>query len=343
MHNDILKLAYEVSSITEKKVVSIDTVVRQARFLAINTRIEAARAGAGGTAFSVFADEMRDVATTITAISAELRAAISESTARLAETGSRLVIATKGARFADLALNVIDIIDRNLYERSCDVRWWATDSAVVAALEAGDEESLRHATGRLRIILNSYTVYLDLCIVDRSGVVVACGRPDLYPRAVGQNFSQASWFRDAMQTRSGDEYAAGGVQHVPALNGAAAATYATAIRQGGHLNGRILGVLGILFDWTPQSSAVVTGVRLTPEEQSSTRVMIVDAHYHILAASDGAQTLSDTYPLEPTGSAGFYVKGNCLVAYALTPGYETYKGLGWYGVIEVRLNSQPRV
>jgi hypothetical protein len=62
-----------------------------------------------------------------------------------------------------------------------------------------------------------------------------------------------------------------------------------------------------------------------------------------LLRADGAQTLSDTYPLEPTGSAGFYVKGNCLVAYALTPGYETYKGLGWYGVIEVRLNSQPRV
>lgn len=36
----------------------------------------------------------------------------------------------------DLALNVVDLIDRNLYERSCDVRWWATDSAVVQALES---------------------------------------------------------------------------------------------------------------------------------------------------------------------------------------------------------------
>ena len=31
----------------------------------------------------------------------------------------------------DLALNAIEFIDRNLYERTCDVRWWATDSAVV--------------------------------------------------------------------------------------------------------------------------------------------------------------------------------------------------------------------
>ncbi len=30
-----------------------------------------------------------------------------------------------GERLVDLALNAIEIIDRNLYERSCDVRWWA--------------------------------------------------------------------------------------------------------------------------------------------------------------------------------------------------------------------------
>ena len=28
----------------------------------------------------------------------------------------------------NLALNAIELIDRNLYERTCDVRWWATDS-----------------------------------------------------------------------------------------------------------------------------------------------------------------------------------------------------------------------
>ncbi len=35
MQDDILKLAYEVSSITENKISSIDSVVRQAHFLAI--------------------------------------------------------------------------------------------------------------------------------------------------------------------------------------------------------------------------------------------------------------------------------------------------------------------
>ena len=29
-----------------------------------------------------------------------------------------------------------------------------------------------------------------------------------------------------------------------------------------------------------------------------------------------------------------------LVAFALTPGYETYRGLGWYGVIECDLTRR---
>ena len=58
MQDDILKLAYEVSRVTEEKVDLIDTVMRQTTLLAINARIEAARAGTSGAAFSVVAQEM---------------------------------------------------------------------------------------------------------------------------------------------------------------------------------------------------------------------------------------------------------------------------------------------
>jgi hypothetical protein len=40
---------------------------------------------------------------------------------------------SRGERMVDLSLNAIELMDRNLYERTCDVRWWATDSAIVAA------------------------------------------------------------------------------------------------------------------------------------------------------------------------------------------------------------------
>ncbi|MFP3526735.1 chemotaxis protein, partial [Pantoea sp. SIMBA_072] len=76
--------------------------------------------------------------------------------------GNRLVSQLRGGRLADLALNMIDIMDRNLYERSCDVRWWATDSAVVDCATAPSEANRRQAVQRLGVILGAYTVYLDL-------------------------------------------------------------------------------------------------------------------------------------------------------------------------------------
>src|SRR5579872_2002603 len=162
MQDEILNLAYEVSRVTKEKIDLIDDVMRQTHLLAINARIEAARAGSGGAAFSVVAQEMATVASDISRLSKELRGAIADNIQRLEQAGTGMVRQFRGARYADLALNAIEIIDRNLYERSCDVRWWATDSAVVDAVEQGGQAACNHASRRLETILRSYTVYIDL-------------------------------------------------------------------------------------------------------------------------------------------------------------------------------------
>ncbi|MFK5283867.1 hypothetical protein ACI3PL_30250, partial [Lacticaseibacillus paracasei] len=79
---------------------------------------------------------------------------------------------------------------RNLYERTCDVRWWATDSAIVNALHELDGPTAAYASQRLRVILNAYTVYHDLVICDREGKVIANGRPDIYG-SVGQDVERS--------------------------------------------------------------------------------------------------------------------------------------------------------
>jgi hypothetical protein len=246
-------------------------------------------------------------------------------------------VSNQGERLTDLALNAVELIDRNLYERSCDVRWWATDSAVVEALEKGTAQAYQHASSRLATILRSYTVYLDLFILDKAGNVVVCGRPERYNTLVGRNMGAEDWFSRAMRTQSGDEYVVADVARVPALGNAQAAIYATAIRAGGQALGETLGVLGIAFDWAPQAEAIVKGVRLTDAEKEASRVMLLDSAFRVLAASDGAGLLSETYQLTADGPLGFYKTGKSKVAYALTPGYETYEGMGWYGVIETTL------
>src|ERR1700756_3740951 len=149
MQDDILGLAYQVSRVTEEKIDLIDGIMRQASLLAINARIESARAGAAGAAFGVVAQEMAALTNDIRRTSHELRRAIAANIAQLEDAGARLTVDFRGTRYADLAHNAIEVIDRNLYERSCDVRWWATDSAMVDALENPSADSAAYASERL--------------------------------------------------------------------------------------------------------------------------------------------------------------------------------------------------
>src|SRR5688572_17024720 len=133
MPERIAAVAKSVSSIANEKVAGIERINAQARLLALNAQIEATRAGAAGAGFGVVAQQVKSISREIDGLTSELTRQLQPRLDELDSLGQRLVAAVRGNRMADLALNLIEIIDRNLYERSCDVRWWATDSAVVAA------------------------------------------------------------------------------------------------------------------------------------------------------------------------------------------------------------------
>lgn len=338
----VVMLSEHIGTIAHEKIALINGVTRETRTLALNALIEAARAGDAGRGFSVVANEVKAVSQRIQDISSALSSDLSQSIVELTEIGRRMAEQVRGQRLADQALNMIEIIDRNLYERSCDVRWWATDKAVVDCLEAPSPENSRHAAERLGVILQSYTVYLDLWIVDAEGRVVANGRPKHYPGVVGTDVSRTEWFRAAMATRSGEDFSVADVDTVGPLDRAQAAVYSAAVRAGGAVNGRPLGALGIFFDWRPQAAAVVGGGRRSDDERSRTRCLLLDSHYRVIAASDNVGILSETFPLRASGESGHYTDENgAMVGFALTPGYETYRGLGWYGVI-VQNRAGPR-
>jgi len=339
MQDDVLKLAFELTKVTEEKIAVIDRIMLRTQMLSMNARLEATRAGEAGQGFGVVAREMGSVAEEVNALSAQLQSEITASSARIESAGKQMMQQFRGQRFADLAHNVVEIIDRNLYERSCDVRWWATDSAVVDAAQNPAPEALLYASSRLATILRSYTVYLDLWIADRNGVIVANGRGDRYPNACGTNVAGTEWFRKGMATANGDDFAVCDISQAKALGGAQVAIYSTAIREGGNVDGAPLGVLGIFFDWEPQARDIVQGVALSPEEKRGTRVMLLNARHQVIACSDGKCALDERYPLMPAGERGFYERGDRMVSYALTPGYETYRGLGWYGCIESKIGG----
>ncbi len=339
MQDDILKLAFEVSRITGEKIAVIDRIMMRTRILSMNARLESTRAGEAGQGFGVVAREMGVVAEEVNALSAQLQSEIAANTARIETAGRQMMTEFKGQRFADLARNVVEIIDRNLYERSCDVRWWATDSAVVDAVQQPSVEALSHACSRLTTILRSYTVYLDLWVADRKGNVVATGRSNRFPDALKQNVSQTEWFSRGLRTADGDDFVVCDIDRNRTLGNAQVATYSTAIRRNGDVDGEPLGVLGIFFDWEPQARDIVKGVGLTDAERAETRVMLLNARHKVIAASDRDCSLTETFPIDAAANQGYYIAGDRMICYALTPGYETYRGLGWYGCIETRVGA----
>jgi hypothetical protein len=138
-----------------------------------------------------------------------------------------------------------------------------------------------------------------------------------------------------MASASGDEYAVADIVRCAALDNQPVATYAASIREGAATDGRVIGVLAAHFDWGPQSQTIVDNVRLTPEERGRTRVMLLDAQSRVIAASDRRGVLSETFALEHGGrDSGTYVDPRgATIGFHRTPGYETYRGLGWYGCI----------
>jgi hypothetical protein len=331
----VLALAARASDIASAKVRAIQAITQQTRILALNATIEAGRAGEAGAGFGVVAREVKSVATEVARLAGEMDGELGEAFQALRRVGERMATEVRDQRLVDLALNAIEIMDRNLYERTCDVRWWATDAALVDAAAQPSPERVAHAERRLGVILSAYTVYLDLWLCDISGRVIAHGRPDRHPGVRGLAVQHEPWFAAALATRDGQGFAVADVAPCAALGGAPVATYATAVRAGGEGHGEPIGALAVHFDWEPQAASVVTGIRLTAAEAGRTRALLLDGAGRVLAASDGSGAFSEQVPLPgrlpPSGSTT--LRDGRTLAWHRTPGFETYRGLGWYGAI----------
>jgi hypothetical protein len=317
-------------------IEEINEINADTQLLALNARIEAAHAGASGAAFGIVAQEMQALGKKTSEVAMGLARSSKDTISLLTEVIGSSV---RGGRLADMALTNVDLIDRNLYERTCDVRWWATDSSVVDALADPTAERLAHASHRMGVILSAYTVYHDLVLCDLSGAVIANGRPDLY-QSCGYSAKNMSWFTEASRSRSGNDFGFESANRSVLVNGQSVLVYSCGVRSGGQSDGKLLGVLGVLFNWETFAQTIVAQTPLVASEREETRVVIIDDSCRVLADSWGRQ-LSDRLSLpasvELTAHDKHFITADyegrkCCIAFAKAPGFETYS-TGWRSVI----------
>jgi hypothetical protein len=308
-------------------------ITNHINILALNATIEAARAGVAGRGFAVVASEVKNFAAQAATASKEL-GAIRSDTHELQQR-----FAEKEAdRLSEMSQTLVQLIVRNLYERTADVRWWATDEALYRCLESLDQTSVDHAVERLGLINRFYSVYLNLVLVGIDGTIMACSQPAQFPRVTGSDVSTLPWFQKAMGTQSGDQYVVDDIFPDVLHGDKLVAVYAASVRKNGRKDGKIVGVLGVMFDWEDQAKTIVQAEpSLSEEEWTRSRVILLDQNMRIIAASDNSGILLP-FMLDGKGrQKGHYVNADQeLVAFAKTLGYQEYDGQGWYAAIVQR-------
>ncbi|MCQ8102881.1 cache domain-containing protein [Methylomonas sp. SURF-2] len=155
-----------------------------------------------------------------------------------------------------LAALAVDIMDRNLYERANDCRWWALTSAfrqkLAAELSAGDKRQISEI---LQYINALYTVYTNLYVYNAEGEILAVS-DSKQSHWVGNTVDAASGALAALQNPDSQKYSVSpfAVSHL--YQNRHTYIYNAAITDLAEPS-RVLGGIGIVFDSEPQFSAML--------------------------------------------------------------------------------------
>lgn len=179
---------------------------------------------------------------------------------------------------------MIDIMDRNLYERANDCRWWALTSALRRSMAAGrpGEAEAQAMAGILEYINSLYTVYSRLFVYDLSGTIVAAS--NLHGDSlnlVGKKVD-AGWVQSVFYLPSTQHYCVSPFEKSWLYGGHPTYVYNAAIRHPDDPS-KVVGGIGIVFDAAPQFSAMLAD-SLPP--QAGAFAVFAERSGRIIASSD---------------------------------------------------------
>ncbi|MDX1295928.1 MAG: chemotaxis protein CheW, partial [Sulfurimonadaceae bacterium] len=164
--------------------------------------------------------------------------------------GSSIARLTKTMVLGDsafLANLIVDIMDRNLYERANDCRWWAltSDFRTIMDQPGISMDDQKKMNDILAYINELYTVYTNLFIYDTHGVVVAVSNPKeshLIGRRLGNE-----WVSKTLELTDSSKYYVSPFEPSNLYDGRHTYIYNAAIRSLED-ESRVVGGIGIVFD-----------------------------------------------------------------------------------------------
>jgi len=220
------------------------------------------------------------------------RDVFNESTTNLYKT----VVASLMFDCATQAALAIDIMDRNLYERANDCRWWALTREFRLELENfnfEDNAQREQLTQILRHINSLYTVYSNIILFDRHGRVVSVSNPactDLLGTVLTE-----PWVRETLELKDSQSFVTSHFTPTNLYFNKPTYVYAAAV-QGLSSSPFVQGGIAVVFDSEPQFQAMLNDVLPRNELGEITK-----DSFALFVESDGA-VISGTSPEFPAGS-----------------------------------------
>lgn len=312
---DYVKLRNSFSEIEEQS--------QNIRILSFNSSIEAARAGKTGKGFQVIAQEIRKISESNKALNTACNTVVNEIEKQMYD----LI----GIRTADLAFDTIDIIDRNLFERYCDVQAWATFGRIIDACAHPIPEKCAKAEKTLSHLVTTYEVYHDIILTDANGTIISCG---VRNNLVGTNNSQKKWFintKESLQPYYSDMYFSEQLNNY-------VMTYACPVLDE---EGSFVGVISSRFNWN-----FVLDIIKKAKISRDSSIRLINKDGIVIGSTRQSEILklnlhgNKAFDEIRKGSHyGFFneskgLKSKLITGFAKTTGYNSYKGKEWSVVIE---------
>jgi chemotaxis signal transduction protein len=240
-------------------------------------------------------------------------------------------------------------MDRNLYERANDCRWWALTSAF-SELRSRPQRSAEDAAtvGAILLAINNlYTVYANLIVFDRSGKIVAAAHPvasDPADAAASEatlagTTLMAEWVARILSLQGEQDYAVSPFVPDPLYPAGPTYIYGAAIRT--PQQDKVVGGIAIVFDSGPQFAAMLNDA--LPRDGAGTVkhgafALFVEPTGRIIACSNDRFRPGDMLAIDKTflrvgagdGHSGVAVLDGAYYAVGATAssGYREYKSAG---------------
>lgn len=237
---------------------------------------------------------------------------------------------------------LVDLLDRNLYERANDCRWWALTPelrALLADVAAGCANDADHAAAcRILEHINSlYTVYTRLVVYDRQGRIVAGSRPGgglsdaAQPTSVIGTQVEPDTLAAVLALRSTQAYHVTPWRPSALYGGQPTYVYHAAIRAPED-DAMVVGGIGIVFNAAEEFHAMLRGATAAKPER---RTVFVNRQGHVLASTDPGRPVGHCVELTPEmralprgeslSCAAVHDGHYCIVGCAASNGYREFK------------------